>query len=92
MANSGANSVSMINTGTNTVEATVKVGYHPVDVAITRNGARAYVADAGAHSVTVLNTATNQVVTTLPVGFLPVKTAITPDGATANTHPQALVG
>lgn len=52
-------------------------------MAITPNGASAYVADAGSHSLTVLNTATKQVVTTLPVGLLPVKTAITPNGATA---------
>lgn len=83
VANSEAHSVSVINTGTNTVTATVQVGFDPVDVAIAPNRATAYIADALADSLTVLNTATNQVVTNLPVGFLPVKTAITPNGATA---------
>ena len=39
----------MINTGTNTVKATVQVGYGPVDVAIASNGATAYVAAEFAH-------------------------------------------
>src|SRR5208283_6075599 len=42
IVNEGSHTVSVINTGTNTVEATVQVGYGPVDVAIAPNGATAY--------------------------------------------------
>ena len=41
----------------------LKVGADPVNIAITPNGATAYVANAGSSSVSVINTATNTVVT-----------------------------
>jgi YVTN family beta-propeller protein len=72
VANAGTNSVSVINTGTNTVIATVPVGAHPLNFAITPDGASTYVADAGANSVTVIKTATNAVVNNLRVGANPV--------------------
>jgi YVTN family beta-propeller protein len=46
VANAGSNSVSVINTGTNTLIATVAVGARPLNVAITPDGASSYVADA----------------------------------------------
>jgi len=47
---------------------TVGVRSNPVKIAITPNGARAYVTNAGANSVSVIDTATNTVVTTVGVG------------------------
>jgi YVTN family beta-propeller protein len=83
-AGAGApNVVSVINTATNTVVATVPVGLGPIGVAITPNGAFAYVTNRDSNDVSVINTATNTVVATVPVGFGPDGVAITPNGAFA---------
>jgi YVTN family beta-propeller protein len=47
VTNSGSKTVSVIDRATNTVAATVPVGVSPVGVAITPNGASAYVANFG---------------------------------------------
>ena len=78
VTNAGANSVSVIDTATNTVVATVPVGFSPTGVAITPDGTRVYVSGI---PVTVIDTATNTVVATLPVSG--GVGAITPDGAHA---------
>jgi YVTN family beta-propeller protein len=74
--------VSVINTATKTVVATVLVGNFPVGVAITPDGAFAYVTN-GLDTVSVIATATNTLVATVPVGIRPVRVAFTPDGAFA---------
>jgi len=81
-----SNTVSVIDTATNTVVATVPVGptFTPLEVvAITPDGARAYVANTRSNTVSVIDTATNTVVATVPVGAEPFGVAITPDGARA---------
>ena len=75
---SGSNSVSVIDTATNTVVATIAVGLNPVGVAITPDGARAYVPNAVDNTVSGIDTATNTVVATISVGQLPLGVAITP--------------
>ena len=72
--------MSVINTATNTVVATVAVGTDPAWVAITPNGAFAYVTNIGSNNVSVINTATNTVVATVTVGTNPLGVAITPNG------------
>ncbi len=54
----------MIDTATNTVTATITVGNGPRSVAITPDGALAYVTNFGADTVSVIDTATNTVTTT----------------------------
>jgi YVTN family beta-propeller protein len=76
VADAGGKSVSVINTATNTVVATVAVGADPVDVSISPDGVHAYVTNAGSNSVSVIETSTNAVSATVPVGFLPVNGAI----------------
>ena len=83
VADAGSNSVSVIDTATNTVVATVPVGNAPAGVAITPNGTRAYVANFSSDTVSVIDTATNTVVATIPVGNNPQGVAITPDGTRA---------
>jgi len=68
VTNEVSSDVSVINTATNTVVATVPVGLGPGGVAITPNGAFAYVANFNSADVSVINTATNTVVATVPVG------------------------
>ena len=65
--------VSVINTATNKVVATVPVGGS--GVAITPDGKYAYIAGGG---VSVIDTATNTVVATIPVGNNPVAVGIVP--------------
>src|SRR6266850_1228795 len=82
-----SNSVSVINTATNSVIAVVPVGIQPLQAAISPDGAFAYVTNSGwfypNNDVSVISTATNAVVATIPVGNNPLGLAITPDGASA---------
>ena len=68
----------MIATASNTVVATVPVGVNPRAVAITPDGAFAYVANEGSDAVSVIATSTNTVVATVTVGAQPRGVAITP--------------
>ena len=72
--------VSVIDTITNTLVATVGVGRSPYLAAVSPDGKHTYVTNAGGNTVSVIATATNTVVATVPVGNEPVAIAITPDG------------
>jgi YVTN family beta-propeller protein len=78
VADQAANTVSVIDTGTNTLIATVPVGSEPAGVAITPNGAFAYVTNYGGSTVSVIATATNTVTATVTVGSQPLGVAVTP--------------
>ena len=86
---SGNGSVSVINTTTNQVIATIGVGYYPVAIALTPNGDYAYVVNQGG-TVSVINTATNTVTATIRMGGDPTGIAITPDGKYAYITTQDL--
>ena len=78
------NTVLVIDTGTNSVVATVTVGSAPFGVAITPDGAHAYVTNIRSHTVSVIDTGTNTVVATVTgLGLAPHRIAITPDGTRA---------
>jgi YVTN family beta-propeller protein len=80
----GFNGVLVIDTATNMVVATVKVGNGPRGIAVTPDGTHAYVANEFDDAITVIATATNTVLTgpgfPIPVGHFPNTVAITPDG------------
>src|SRR3990172_2332653 len=80
VANNGTNTVSVINTATNTVVATITVGTSPAEVAITPNGNFAYVTNTGSDTVSVIRTSDNTVIATIPVATFPAGIAITPNG------------
>jgi YVTN family beta-propeller protein len=84
VGNSGDNTVTPIDTATNTAGTPITVvgGDHGA-IAITPNGATAYVADSGGTTVTPINTFTNTPGTQITVGNDPEGIAITPNGATA---------
>ena len=65
VANSGANTVSVIDTATNTVLVTIPVGQFPSGVAVTPDGKRAYVANQNTNNVSVIDAATNTVAATV---------------------------
>jgi len=84
VANAGAGTVSVIETTANAVVATVPVGGKPVDVAISPDGATAYVTDTAIDSVHRIDTATRQPVgAPIEVGDGPRGIAIAPDGGRA---------
>jgi YVTN family beta-propeller protein/VCBS repeat-containing protein len=77
--------ITVIDTATNTVTTTIpnpNGPYSPTAVALSPNGAQAYVSYANG-TVAVINTATNTITSTIPVGIAPVGVAISPDGDTA---------
>jgi YVTN family beta-propeller protein len=81
VTNSGSNTVSVIDTATNTVVVTLPVSGGLV--AITPDGTHAYVANSFRQtsfsgSVSVIDTATNTEVATVPVGSRAFGVAITP--------------
>jgi len=78
--NANSNNVSIIDTATNTVTATVKVGANPIAVAVSGTNI-AYVANIGSNNVSIIDTATNTVVGTYNAGFnKPIGVAVSPDG------------
>jgi YVTN family beta-propeller protein len=82
IANSGSDSVSVIDTATNTVVGPpIPVGSTPIGVAVNPAGTRVYVANSGSNSVSVIDTATNTVIgSPIPVGGQPIGVAVTPTG------------
>ena len=79
VTNFSSSNVSVINTASNTVVATVPVGAGPEGVAVTPDGASVYVVNTNANSVSVISTATNTVTATTPVGTLPILVALAPE-------------
>lgn len=76
----GNGTVSVINTATNAVFATVPVGHNATGAAVSPDGSRVYVTNYSDNTVSVIDTATNSVVATIPVGSLPFGIAVSPDG------------
>src|SRR5215831_3382169 len=73
ITNSGSNTVSVIDTATNTVVSTIPVGISPGGVAVTPDGSKVYVTNFLSNTVSVIATATNTVVSTIPVGPPPAR-------------------
>ena len=89
--------VSVIDTATGAVSASIDIGWPTSGVAITSDGRHAYVTGTGFHfdmsnappeplptgKVSVIDTASGVVSATIPVGSSPNGVAITPDGTHA---------
>jgi YVTN family beta-propeller protein len=80
VTNNGSNKVSVIDTGTNSVVASITVENNPDGIAINPAGTRVYVANRGSDSVSVIDTGTNQVMDTMKIGWLPYGVAVNPSG------------
>jgi YVTN family beta-propeller protein len=78
------NSLSVINTSTNRVVASIPVGTQPSGVASSPDGARVYVMNAGDNTISAIDTAADAVIATIALGGTaingPELIAITPDG------------
>ena len=71
VTNYNNNTVSVINTATNTVSANVNVGLWPYGVAVTPDGTKAYVTNFDSNTISVINITTNTVTATVNVGINP---------------------
>jgi YVTN family beta-propeller protein len=80
VTNSDKNTISVIDTATNKVTATVNVGSNPCGVAVSLDGKKVYVVNSGSNTVSLIDTATNKVTATVNVGNNPCGVAVTPDG------------
>jgi YVTN family beta-propeller protein len=67
VTNEAEGTVSVINTATNTVIATVEVGIAPLGIAVTPDGTFAYVTNPLSNTLSVISGATDTVVATVPV-------------------------
>lgn len=83
VANRVSNNVSVIDTTSNVVIATVGTARYPASVAITPDGRYAYVANQTGFKITIINTATNLVENTIDDNTRHVGIDITPDGSRA---------
>jgi YVTN family beta-propeller protein len=80
ITNFGGTSVSVIDTATNAVTATIPVGNGPFAVAVSPDGSKVYVTNTGSNNVSVIDTATNTVIATIPVEAS-FGVAVSPDGS-----------
>ncbi len=80
VANAGDNTVSVIDTATKAVVATIAVGDEPQGIAFAPDGATAYVTNIKDNNVSVIDTAIRTATTTIAVGRNPLSIAVTPDG------------
>ena len=77
--------ISVIDTATNTVTATVPAGDHPTDVQVTPDGSEVWVSNRFDGTITVIDTSSDTVSTTIPnlgIGLIDDIT-FTPDGTKA---------
>ena len=72
--------VSVIDTGSGTVVATVPVAKGPHGMAVSPSGSPVYVSSDGASVVNVIDAASDKVSSTIEVGRSPHGVALTPDG------------
>ena len=74
--------VSVIDTATNTVTTNIAVGAFAIGVAVSPDGSKVYVTNGYSGSVSVIATATDSVIgSPIPVGLFPWGVAVTPDGS-----------
>ncbi|MFJ4172573.1 beta-propeller fold lactonase family protein [Microbacterium sp. NPDC089696] len=81
-ANPGGYSLTAIDAATGAVDFVASVGSTPVDVALTSDGRRAYVADRLSRTISVVDTSTGTRVATIPTVAQPWSLQISPDDRT----------
>ena len=80
VANSGANTMAVVETGQNVVSHNIPVGVNPVSISALPSFNKVYVVNQGDNTVSVVDTLDFTVVKTIPVGSKPVASAVNPDG------------
>ncbi|WP_143822099.1 beta-propeller fold lactonase family protein [Mucilaginibacter pedocola] len=82
ISNFNSNTVSVINTANNAVVKTIPVGWNPIAITRSPDGAYVYVSNYKSGTISVINTYSNTVTATITVGTNPAGLAITADGRT----------
>ncbi len=77
---SGNGSVSVIDTTTNSITATIPVHRQPYFISVDSKGQRGYVANSGSNDVSVLDLVQHRVLGVIGVGEKPGLAKISPDG------------
>jgi predicted alpha-1,2-mannosidase len=80
VSNYSDNTVTPVDTSTNTAGPPIPVGSGPDGMIVT--GGDLFVANNNSNNVTVINTSTNAVIATIPVGSVAADVSATPDGKT----------
>ncbi|MFF3786916.1 IPT/TIG domain-containing protein [Streptomyces sp. NPDC001933] len=88
VTNRASNTISVIDTATNTATATIAAGGGPTLPAVSPDGTRAYVTLFDDGALGVIDTATNTVTATIAVGAGALGVAVSPDGARAYVTSQ----
>lgn len=83
ITNAESNNVSVIDTASNKITATIPVSANPSGIAINPRGNRAYVANTVSNNVSVIDTASKRVIFNIPVGDFPTDIAVNPTGTRA---------
>jgi YVTN family beta-propeller protein len=89
---SSDNTLSVIDTATNGLVATLPTGANPVGVAVSPAGNRVYVTNFDGGTVSVIDSLNNRTLQPITVGAQPLGIAMSPDGhkvAVANFGPNA---
>jgi YVTN family beta-propeller protein len=73
----------VIDTSTDRVTATIRVGDNPQDIVWAPDGRFAYVVNEGSNTVSVIDARTDQVTATIPTGTGPTSVAVPPNGRQA---------
>jgi YVTN family beta-propeller protein len=82
VANAGSDTVSVINTETNTVAATIRVQRRPSFIDVDVQGKRAYVANSASNNVSVIDLGLRREIEVIGAGEAPGEARIANDGKT----------
>jgi len=80
VVNPDSNSVTLVDTASQSVSAEITVGVDPRSVAVAPNGRWACVANQGSDTVTILDVNSASVTAHVAVGYRPVGVAVSPNG------------
>ena len=80
VVNSDSGSISVIDSRSNQLVATMAVQRSPYSISVTPDGTRAFVANAGSNTVTALNLQNRQLLGNIPVPSQPGLARVSPDG------------
>jgi YVTN family beta-propeller protein len=75
------NTISVINTTSDTVLATIAIGISPFGVSASPDGSKVFVTNNQSRNVSVINTATNTILDSINIGYCLLGISISPDGS-----------
>src|SRR5512137_423405 len=78
--NEGSSDISVIDTATDKVTATLKFGQKPRGIAISADGTRLYLSDQTGNALVVVDTGKRAVIATIALGDSPEAIYLSPDG------------